>query len=83
LGARLASADQMDDFQLVTLVNLGSVPLIAENDFTVALYGHARGNDLQMRQQSGQGEFARNFLGLAIDRDFHSPSAVSASTPRI
>lgn len=72
--AERPAAYKVDDFQLITLVQLGFRPTVARSNFLVEFDGYAIGFDAKGLDKLGDGERRLNLedLLISINLQFHS-----------
>ena len=67
---RRSAADEVDDFEAVSVVQWSLRPLVARHDFAVQFDGYTVGLHAEMLDERAQG-FGGRGLGLAIDGQLH------------
>jgi hypothetical protein len=65
------SADKVDNFQAIAIVQFCFGPLFPRNDVSVQLYGDAIGFHSQLLKQACERERSGKIAVLAIDLKFH------------
>jgi len=73
----VSAADEVDDFQAVTVAQERLLPFVARNDFQIQLDGDTVGLAAQLRNQSRESEAVRNVSGFAVDLESHQTSLAS------
>ena len=66
MGMRRSAADEVDDFQAVSVVQWSLRPLVAGDDFAVQFYSYAVGLHAEACNERAQSFCCRD-LGFAID----------------
>ena len=75
--ARPAATDEVNDFQFVTVLKRGRLPLGAGNDFKVQLHGNPVRLHAELRDQCSHSQAVRKFALFAIDVKEHKQIANS------
>jgi len=70
MGMRRSAADEVDDFEAVSVVQWSLRPLVAGDDLAVQFYRYAVGLHAEMLYECAQG-FGGRGLGFAIDCQLH------------
>jgi hypothetical protein len=75
----LSSTNEIDDFDLVPLVDRGTLVTAPFDDLEIELDGDTPRVDVQPFQQSGDGQGFGDFVWLAVQADRHAAAATCAA----
>lgn len=67
----LPAADEVNDFVVVTGLDLRAFPLSAKQNLEVAFDGHSAGVNAEMSEQAGDSEAVGDLFVFAVDDDVH------------
>ena len=74
---KISTADKVDDFQPVTILQCRLGPVITRHDFTIQFDGDAFPAHSELFDQDRQREARRKFSRFAIDYEIHQTSATT------
>ena len=76
----VSAADELDDFQTVTVAKRRLLPFVARDDLQIQLDSDAIGLTAQLRNESRQSKAIRNVSGFAVDLESHEMSLTRGTT---